>query len=273
MTFPRTSVGGIEISRMICGTNPFYGYSHYSPARDTWLRRYFTMERIVEVMEACANAGINAVMSSPDERTERAIEEVKRSTGAEFVWICTPGSRDFEETKESIRWAADHGAKICMPHMCFTDSHLVPGENRLIHAEEITELIRSLGMVPGLSTHRPETITTCDEAGYDFASYIQPYNVAGFLCHYETDWLQRVFNRSPKPIMCVKPLAAGSVLPGAGLRFVWSTIKPIDLVVLGMISPEEVQEDVEFSLNAIAGIAKEQELAFTRSKKMLTSSS
>jgi len=269
MDFPKVSIEGIEISRLICGTNTFFGYSHFSPARDTFLLRHFTIDRIVEVMETLADAGINAIMSSPNEKTEEAIAQVKRSKGVEFVWICTPGNQDFEETKNGIRWAADHGAKICMPHQCFTDNHLVAAETRLIHAEEITELIRSLGMVPGLSNHRPETITTCDKAGYDFATYIQPYNMAGFLCPVETDWLQRVINESPKPIMCVKPLAAGRILPGAGLRFVWSTIKPIDLVVIGLLSPEEAREDIEISLGVLQGIHVEQRLSYTRSKSML----
>nr|HPO10090.1 hypothetical protein [bacterium] len=68
MDFPKVSIEGIEISRLICGTNTFFGYSHFSPARDTFLVRHFTIDRIVEVMETLADAGINAIMSSPNEK-------------------------------------------------------------------------------------------------------------------------------------------------------------------------------------------------------------
>jgi len=49
---PEIEIAGVKISRLICGTNPFNGYSHFSKAKDVWLRRYFTVERIVEVLES-----------------------------------------------------------------------------------------------------------------------------------------------------------------------------------------------------------------------------
>jgi len=258
MSFPTTHIGPFELSRMLIGSNTFFGYSHFSHAKDTWLRRYFTPDRITGVIEACATEGLNSILSGAGSRFNTGLkpilEEVEHRTGVHVVWIGTPGGHTLEELLDEIRAAADRGVEICMPHQMYTDNMLVPNEGRLIGYEEAAQLIRDLGMVPGLSTHRPETITTCDQAGYDVAAYIQPYNPIGFLCAVETDGLERVINRTDKPVIVIKPLGAGRVLPPTGLNFCYSTIKPTDTVCVGMLSVEEVEEDVELARSIIAGV-------------------
>lgn len=257
MDFPTAHIGPFELSRMLIGTNPFFGYSHFSHARDTWLRHYFTPERICEVIEACARQGLNGIVSGAGTHFNTGLrpilEQVERNTGVHVVWIGTPAGRTEEELLDEIRAAADRGVEMCMPHQVYTDNMLVPNEGRLIGYEKAAQLIRDLGMVPGLSTHRPETIITCDRAGYDVAAYIQPYNPIGFLCPLETDSVAHIINDTGKPVIVIKPLAAGRVLPPTGLNFCYSTIKPMDTVCIGMLSVEEVEEDVNLARSIIAG--------------------
>jgi len=73
-------------------------------------------------------------------------------------------------------------------------------------------------MVPGLSTHMPETVIYADAMGADVATYIQLYNAAGFLLQVETDWVMRIIQNARKPVMTIKPLArAGSCRPWGSL--------------------------------------------------------
>jgi hypothetical protein len=274
MDFPSTHIGPFELSRMLIGTNTFFGYSHFSRARDTWLRRHFTPERIHEVIEACAKQGLNGIVSGAGTRfsigvLKPILEEVERNTGVHVVWIGTPGGRSLEELLEEIRAAADGGVEICMPHQMYTDNMLVPNEGRLVGYEEAAQLIRDLGMVPGLSTHRPETITTCDEAGYDVAAYIQPYNSIGFLCAVETDRVEGVIKDTGKPVIVIKPLGAGRVIPPTGLNFCYSSIKPTDAVCIGMVSVEEVEEDIELARAVIAGVEAQRQYTYSESKRIL----
>ena len=53
-------------------------------------------------------------------------------------------------------------------------------------------MIGDRGMVPGLSTHMPETIVFADGTGLDVETYIQIYNAAGFLMHLEVGWVHRI---------------------------------------------------------------------------------
>src|SRR5690242_18015233 len=50
---PTVKFGKTEITRMIIGSNPFYGYSHFNRILDAAMREYYTPERRVEVLLAC----------------------------------------------------------------------------------------------------------------------------------------------------------------------------------------------------------------------------
>ena len=51
--------GKAEISRLIVGCNPFYGYAHYNSILATVMREYYTPERVCDVLRRCLRFGIN----------------------------------------------------------------------------------------------------------------------------------------------------------------------------------------------------------------------
>lgn len=271
MDFPMTRIENLEISRMIAGSNWFRGYSHYSAAKDKWIRQYMTLDRIVEVMCVFARNGINAYLASPDAQTSEALRRVKEETGVTMHLIATPSGETIDDLLPGIEQSAEQGAAFCLPHQHWTDGNLVANEQRIIGIERATKRIRELGMIPGLSTHRPETVVVCDKAGYDVATYIQIYNPIGFLCQVETDWIERVINNTPKPIIVIKPLAAGRVLPPTGLSFVYHSIKPIDTVCIGTLNTFEAEDDIRIARDILqSGAILGRELQYSRSKKALT---
>jgi hypothetical protein len=270
MRFPTTHIEDLAVSRLIAGSNWLMGYSHYSAAKDKWIRSYMTQERIVEVLGAFARSGVNAFLSMQHPMLRDALHTVAEETGTQMHWICTPSGEHVEDLLPGIEQSAEMGAKICMPHQHWTDGNMVVNEGRIIGLEQVTERIRQLGMIPGLSTHRPETVVLCDKAGYDVATYIQIYNAAGFLCQVETDWIARVIKETDKPIICIKPLAAGRLNPPTGLGFVYNSIKAKDLVCIGALSTFEVDEDVRIARELLGGDAvPEGELTYSRSKAAL----
>ncbi len=267
MNFPMTSIEHLSVSRLMVGTNWFLGYSHFSAAKSHWIKEYMDLDRIVEVMNVFAREGINTVMGPLTPVLRDAIRRVEAETGVHMIWACTPSGEGVDDLLPNIEQAAELGAEICMPHQHWTDGNLVVNEKRIIGIERVTERIRALGMVPGLSTHRPETVRVCDQAGYDVATYIQIYNPIGFLCQVETDWVAKVINDTPKPIMCIKPLAAGRVLPTTGLSFVYNSIKPNDIVCIGTLSTYEAEDDIRISREILSQpAATQRELDFSRSK-------
>ena len=135
--------------------------------------------------------------------------------------------------------------------------------------DKYTSMIRERGMIPGLSTHMPESIVYADRQKADVETYIQIYNAAGFLMQVEADWVMRTINEADKPVMTIKPLAAGKLLPVVGLTFVWNTIREQDMVVIGTTTPEEARECIEISLDLINRRIPNNELQQTRSKNSL----
>ena len=62
--FPRTTVGGVSLSRMIIGTNWILGYSHTSPAADKLIKgRNGTPEAVADILTTFLDAGVSLARS------------------------------------------------------------------------------------------------------------------------------------------------------------------------------------------------------------------
>ena len=277
-TFPRTNVGGLSVSRLIIGTNWFLGWSHTSAAKDTYIKEHIRNRKaIADILEVFFKAGINTIMGSIDaEPMGDAIHDVEQRTGVKAICISTPSfpinrdtpTKGFEASEVSriLDEQAKLGAAICMPHQCTTDAVLDRCTRTLRKMDQISAEIRKRGMIPGLSTHMPESITYADESGLDVETYIQIYNSMGFLMQVEVDWIANVIRNAKKPVMTIKPLAAGQLRPFQGLTFVWNTIRPIDMVTIGTMSPREAEEVIEISLSCLESRHSTVALQETRSK-------
>ena len=282
--FPRTMVGGISMPRLICGSNWLLGYSHMTQAKDRMLKEMFdTPSKIAKVIEVFARAGCNAFMSMATEFIAQALKEVEQRVGVPMIWITTPGyvnptnidnSFDANATSDTWKLAADHakslGGTFCFPHESVTNPR-VDRVNKCLTPDLMNHLryVREIGMIPGLSTHMPDAIICADLCGADVESYVQPYNSMGFLCQYETDWVLRIINGAKKPVMVIKPMAGGRLMPATGLPFVWNTIRDCDMVTIGTMSTYEAEEVIEMSLACLERRRAEVELQFTRSKRHL----
>jgi hypothetical protein len=272
--FPRTTVGGISLPRLICGSNWMLGYSHTSAAKDRFIKELFnTPEKIADVLQVFARAGCNALMSPLSDFVYRGIRETEQRTGVPILWIVTPGDYDhggMDAWKASVERAKTMGAAFCFPHQCVTDPR-IDRVNRCLAPDlrDCLRVVQDAGLVPGLSSHMPEAITCSDACHAEVETYIQPYNAAGFLCQIETDWLQRIIHSARKPVMTIKPLAAGRLLPVTGLTFAWNTIRACDMVTIGVLNPYEAEEAVEISLACLERRDAEVELQYTRSKSGL----
>src|SRR5689334_9963454 len=58
-TLPTVKFGKTDITRLIIGSNPFYGFSHFNRILDQTMRDWYTQDRRMEVLHACERQGIN----------------------------------------------------------------------------------------------------------------------------------------------------------------------------------------------------------------------
>jgi hypothetical protein len=57
---PKVRFFKTEISRMVLGVNPFYGFAHYNRNFASAMKDWYTEDRVCEVMRRCNRFGINA---------------------------------------------------------------------------------------------------------------------------------------------------------------------------------------------------------------------
>jgi hypothetical protein len=273
--FPRTMVGGVSLSRLIIGSNWFLGYSHTSAAKDQFIKTYHNRQSIADIMEVFFRQGIDTVMGPLHPLLREAMQEAEQRTGRRGILITTPhfnilpnGPADMEP--ERVFDACQQGgATFCMPHKCMTDALIDKMYQKIRDIDRYTKMIRERGMIPGLSTHMPEAVPYADSTGADVETYIQIYNALGFLMQIEADWVMRIIKNAQKPVMTIKPLAAGRLLPPVGLTFVWNTIRDQDMVTIGVTTPDEAREVIELSLDFLNRRLPDNQLQKTRSKKSL----
>jgi hypothetical protein len=273
--FPRTTVGGVSVSRMLIGTNWFLGYSHTSRAKDAFIKSYQTRERVADILTVFFERGVDTVMGMPVPMLSDAIADAQERTGREAKLILTPGFSvlpDGPEESEPERvfdTCKELGATFCFPHQSVTDALVDRMHKKIRDIDRYTKMIRDRDMIPGLSTHMPESVIYADNTGADVETYIQIYNAAGFLMQVEADWVMRVINNAKKPVMTIKPLAAGRLLPVVGLAFVWNTLRDQDMVTVGTTTPDEARELIDISLDLLERRVPANELQRTRSKRSL----
>lgn len=274
--FPRTMVGGVSLSRMIIGTNWFLGYSHTSWAKDKFIKSYQTRENIADIITVFLQHGVDVMMGMPVPMLRDAMRDAQDRTGRKVTLVLTPifntlpGGPPENEPARVFDACKELGATFCMPHQCVTDSLLDRLHQKIRDIDKYTKMIRERGMIPGLSTHMPETVTIADATGADVETYIQLYNAAGFLLQVEADWVMRIIANAKKPVMTIKPMAAGRLLPPVGLAFVWNTIRSQDMVTVGTTTPDEAKEVIDLSLDFLNRRLPDNELQTTRSKLTLT---
>ena len=67
----------------------------------------------------------------------------------------------------------------------------------------------------------------------------------------EIEYIHSVIWNAKKPVMTIKPMAAGRLTPFVGLTFSYSTIRDCDMVTVGCLTPREAAEDVEIAAAAL----------------------
>lgn len=275
-TFPTTNLGGVEVSRMVAGSNWFLGFAHQTRSKEGWIKQYQTRKNIADTLEVFLREGINIAMGPVAPLMADGLHEAEQRVGCKMHLICTPnwdmpiGEPNLDAARAAFDEALKLGATFCWPHTCATD-RLYDGLNRTIrHMDALCREIRQRGMIPGLSTHMPEVIVAADRTNLDVASYISIYNAAGFLMSIEIDWVQKVIHNAKHPVTTIKPMAAGRIMPYVGLPFSWSTLRDKDLVTVGTLTPEEAKECIEISRAALEHRQANRELQYTRSKQALT---
>lgn len=244
----KIKIGNKEYSKMICGTNAFYGYSHFSDARNKEYIKRFSDDYIKKTLKFCIDNGINTIESSANERIQNIINEIRKESIINFI-----GTTRIDETSAmkshqvKLKYLLDNKSDVCIIHSQFVDR---PNSTQEIKGlQPLIDEIHQSGLLAGISTHKNSTIELCEKK-YDIDVYLYPLNMLGFVYPgYEGNETVKerieLIKSVDKPFIIMKTLAAGRISPCDGLKFALDNIKDNDIISLGIGSIDEALESID----------------------------
>jgi hypothetical protein len=250
---PKVKFGKTDITRLIIGSNPFYGYSHFNSLLDRHMREWMTPEHKMEVLHRCGQVGINTWQVHYNDQPMEDIRRYRKEGGKMNIIMLG----DFAMMKDlSI---VSKVAKEITPlgighHGNRTDERFRNGE--MDKVREFLKAVRDSGVMVGLSTHNPAVVDAVESQGWDIDYYMTClYRVSRtpeearkelgeaplgetFL-EKDPERMCKAIRQTRKPCLAFKVLGAGRNISSGGaiesaFRFALTNIKPTDAIIVGM---------------------------------------
>jgi hypothetical protein len=165
---PTIKLGPHNVTRLIIGGNPIYGYSHFNKLLSQHMTTWHTPERVVELLKQCEKAGLNTWQNSYAERTLQDLDRY-REAGGKMHWLCL-GKPDWDQHPERIDDAARRKPIGIAPHGALGER--LHRQNKLTVLTDLLKRIRDRGVLVGLSAHNPALIELAEEKNWDIDYYM-----------------------------------------------------------------------------------------------------
>jgi len=257
---PKVRFGPAQISRLIVGCNPFYGFAHFNDILSKMMLEYYTAERVCDVLHQCARFGINAYNYVDLGRAPRDLDRFEAEGGSMHLIVQGIGDpAPFHAARKPLAMY-HHGGRTDRAYQ----------EGRIAEVRDWCRRVRDLGCMVGVGTHKPEVIALVEEQGWDVDFYAGcVYNLTrtadelrkalnGELpempgeVYLQSDppRMYAVLRKTRKPCFAYKIMAAGRIAErGADNAFetAFAGLKPTDCVFVGMFPrvKDEVRENAE----------------------------
>ena len=271
---PTIKLGPHEVTRLIIGGNPIYGYSHFNKILSQYQTKWHTHERVVELIKHAEAKGINTWQNSYADRTLLDLDGY-RAEGGRMHWLCL-GKPDWDANPELIAEAAKRKPIGIAPHGALAER--LHRANKLNVLTDLLKRIRDEGVLVGLSAHDPRVIELAEEKGWDvdyymcclyyltrpraeFAKLLGGHLPLGEI--YLADDPPRMFKviqKARKPCLAYKVLAAGRLIDSASqvrqsFETAFRNIKPTDAVIVGMY--QQMSDQVTENADLVRQICSE----------------
>ncbi|WP_321470064.1 hypothetical protein [uncultured Paludibaculum sp.] len=251
---PTVMFGGKhEISRLIIGTNPLMGYSHFNSVLDQCQREFMTPEQRIKTVLDAEKAGITTWQLHYHKDTIAILEGIRARGSKMKVFLLS----DFELQKDftMIPTLAKLGFLGMAHHGNRTDDAFRQGKMDTVL--DFVKRVKDTGIMAGVSSHNPKVVEWIEDKGWPTDYYMTClYHVsrsaeeARALMGGERPLGETFLEKDPvrmtdvvkkisKPCLAFKLLGAGRA--GASkaqietaFRFAYQNIKPGDAAIVGM---------------------------------------
>jgi hypothetical protein len=239
---PAIRLGTLEVSRLILGSNPFWGYSHKSAQLDEEMRRFHTDEKIMRILDEAASCGLTALASPPDERWVKLWIRYRAGGGKLKTWISQCHGNPEQMLREIDR-SVEAGAAAVFIQGARVEEQF--GKGRFDVLETWIRHIKSSGLPAGAAAHWPEVHPELERRGLPTDFYYQcMYNVSKTSDYSaaEREKAAATIAGLKKPVIAYKILAAGRLPAVEGFEYAFGHIKPKDGVCVGIYAENAVDQ-------------------------------
>lgn len=236
---PTVNFCGLEVTRLILGANPFGGFSHQNNQRDEEMLAYYTVGRIKETWKRAEAAGINTIITNNE--TPHVVQAVREylAAGGALQWIAQVNVRTKPSMFDAIDEAVRIGCRAMYIHGALVDEAYARKEEEKIRSW--CGHVRSAGVPVGVAGHAPEAHLWVDGLGVADFHAVCFFN-CGSLHHGKGEKFRlsdvapavACIRRIRKPCIAYKIMGAGRMDPGMAFEYAFESIKPGDVVNVGM---------------------------------------
>jgi hypothetical protein len=239
---PTVRLGALEVSRLILGSNPFWGYSHKSAQLDEEMRRHHTDERIAQILDEAASCGVTAVASPPDERWRKLWVRYAAGGGKLKLWISQCHGNP-EQMLAEIDRSVEAGAAAVFIQGARVEEQF--GKGRFDTLRTWIEHIKRTGLPAGAAAHWPDVHPELERRGFPTDFYYQCMYNASKTSDYsaaEREKAAATIAQLKKPVIAYKILAAGRLAAAEGFEYAFSRIKRKDGVCVGIYAQNAIDQ-------------------------------
>jgi hypothetical protein len=252
---PTVKFGSTEVTRLIIGSNPFYGYSHFNSILNGFMGEYMTQDRRMEVLHRCQQAGIKTWQVHYMAQT---MEDFKRyrSEGGKMNWFLLGDFEMMTDFSLIGKVAKEHKPIGIAHHGNRTDERFQA--RQMDKVKDFCKAVRDSGVMVGVSAHNPAVFDSIEGENWDVDYYQaclyrvtrtraearkefgeSPVDIGGMFMEKDPERMCKVIRQTKKPCLAFKLLGAGrntdrpATIANA-FKFAFDNIKPTDAVIVGM---------------------------------------
>lgn len=265
LPLPTVRLGKHEVTRLILGSNPFSGGSHFNPILDRLMGEWMSPERIVELVKRCEQSGIRVWQLHRDRKLPDCLRRYRTEGGKMDCFLLSDYNEPQRQLPELVKMEpigiAHHGDGT---DVRFRARQMDPVRDYL-------KMVRDTGVMVGLSTHNPQVIDYVESKEWDLDYYMaclyrrsrSPEEIRAEFGeatvgepYFEKDpeRMCKAIRQTRKPCLAFKILAAGRATrtPQAveeAFRFTFANIKPQDCVIVGIYPrfKDEIAQNAELT--------------------------
>ena len=271
---PTVQFGPHKISKLVIGTNPLMGYSHFNQILDRTMREWMTPERRVETVLGAEAAGITTWQLHYHADTMAIVDEIRRRGSKMQMFLLS----DFELHKDfSMIPAVARKGFLGMAHHGNRTDEAYRSKN-MDRVKEFVMRVKDTGLMAGVSMHNPEVMDYIEDSGWPVDYYMTCFyrvsrnrEEARALMNGEAplgetflekdpDRMSERIKRTKRPCFGFKILAAGRAGFATeqiqqAFKGAFARIKPNDAVIVGMFPKfkNEMAENASIVRQLLAG--------------------